>query len=186
MILLFAVISGLLVGISRAWINKRSYKFISLKGVWLVFAAFLPQFMAFNFTASRSWIQDTWIPPLLFASQLMLLIFAWLNRKQAGFWLLGLGLLSNMLVIGLNGGMMPISPETARRLIEPNTNVDLQTGQRLGFSKDVLLAVEDTRLAFLSDRFTLPDGFPFQAAFSLGDILIGIGAFWLFWSLGGP
>ncbi len=186
MILLFAVIIGLIAGIIHAWVGKRAYSSISLKGIWLVFLAFLPQFFAFNFAPTRRLIADSWIPLILFASQIPLFIFVWLNRTQSGFILLGMGLLCNFLVISLNGGMMPISPETAGKLVEPGITVNLQTGQRAGYSKDIILPVEVTKLAYLSDRFILPKWLPYRSAFSFGDILISLGTFWLLWRLGSP
>lgn len=186
MILLFSVIIGLIAGLIRARIGKRVYASISLKAIWLVFLTFLPQFFAFNFAPTRPLIADTWIPLILIASQIPLFIFVWLNRSQAGFLLLGMGLLCNFLVISLNGGMMPISPETAGKLVESGITINLQSGQRAGYTKDIVLPIEETRLAFLSDRFTLPEWFPYRSAFSFGDILISLGTFWLFWRLGGP
>jgi hypothetical protein len=186
MILLFAVIIGLIAGFIRAWAGKRVYASISLKGIWLVFLAFLPQFFAFNFAPTRRLIANAWIPLILIVSQIPLFIFVWLNRTQSGFMLLGFGLLCNFLVISLNGGMMPISPETAGKLVEPGITVDLQPGQRAGYSKDIVLPIEETNLSFLSDRFTLPEWFPYRSAFSFGDILISLGTFWLLWRLGGP
>lgn len=186
MILLFAVIIGLITGFIRAWADKRAYASITLKGIWLVFLAFLPQVFAFHFAPTRRLIADAWIPLILIASQIPLFIFVWLNRTQSGFILLSIGLLCNFLVISLNGGLMPISPETAGKLVEPGITVNLQTGQRAGYSKDIILPVEKTKLEFLSDRFTLPDWFPYRSAFSFGDILISLGTFWLLWRLGGP
>jgi hypothetical protein len=186
MILLFAVLLGLIAGFVRAWVGKRAYKSFAFNGIWLVFLAYLPQFFAFNLPATRAIMPDSFIPAILFSSQLLLLIFVWLNRKQSGFLLLGLGLLLNFSVISLNGGMMPISPETASLLIEPGTKVDLQIGQRVGTGKDILFQAEDTKLSFLSDRLTLSKWIPLRLAFSIGDILISIGAFWLLWQLGGP
>lgn len=186
MILLFAVIIGLIAGFIRAWADKRAYESDSLKGIWLVFLAFLPQLFAFNFAPTRRLIADAWIPLILIASQIPLFIFVWLNRTQSGFILLGVGLLSNFLVISLNGGMMPISPETAGSLVEPGISANLQTGQRAGYTKDIVLEVEETKLAFLSDRFILPEWFPYRSAFSFGDIVISLGTFWLLWRLGGP
>jgi Family of unknown function (DUF5317) len=186
MILLFAVLIGLLAGLLRARVGKRVYKSFSLKGIWLVFLAYLPQFFAFNLTATRVNMPDSWIPPILISSQILLLVFVWINRTQSGFLLLGLGLLFNFLVISSNGGMMPISPETANQLIEPGTAVILKIDQRVGTGKDILLQPEDTNLSFLSDLFTLPKWIPYRLAYSIGDILISMGAFWLLWQLGGP
>lgn len=186
MILLIAVIIGLIAGFLRAWAGKRVYASISFKGIWLVLLAFLPQLFAFIFTPTRRLIADAWIPLILIASQIPLFIFIWLNRTQSGFILLGLGLLCNFLVISLNGGMMPISPETANKMVEPGIAVDLQSGRRAGYTKDIILPVEQTKLAFLSDRFILPERFPYRSAFSFGDILISLGTFWLLWRLGGP
>jgi hypothetical protein len=186
MILLFAVLFGLIAGLVRARVEKRAYQSFSLKGIWLVFLAYIPQFFAFNLSATRAMMPDTWVPPILISSLLLLLIFVWINRTQSGFLLLGLGLLFNFLVISLNGGMMPISPETANQLIEPGMEGSLQIGQRVGEGKDILLQTADTKLSFLSDRFILPRWIPYRLAYSFGDILISIGAFWLLWQLGGP
>jgi hypothetical protein len=116
----------------------------------------------------------------------MLLTFALFNRDKPGFLALGLGVALNLAVITLNGGMMPISPETATRLVQ-DARPDLwEFGQRLGTSKDVVLPVASTRLWWLSDRLLLPTWLPFRVAFSLGDVFIAGGAFWLFWRSARP
>lgn len=73
---------------------------------------------------------------------------------------------------------MPISPETASRLVPEETLASLDPGSRFGW-KDVLLLQEETRLRFLSDCLLLPEWFPYQVAFSPGDVLIALGAFWV-------
>lgn len=186
MILLVAVLLGLATGIVRAWVKNRSYQPIRLQALGLVFIAYLPQFFAFFLPYTRSRIPDSVIPYIQIISPALLLVFAWLNRKKPGITMLGLGLLSNFLVIALNGGMMPLSPANAQKLIPPGAEVDLRIGERVGFGKDVLLPIEQTNLWFLSDIFTLPDWLGYRLAFSFGDILIALGAFWLFWSLGSP
>ena len=65
---------------------------------------------------TRSRIPDNVVAVILIITQLMLLVFACLNRKQPGFWALGLGVALNTLVISANSGWMPISPETLFRL----------------------------------------------------------------------
>ena len=186
MILAIAVILGLVAGLLRAWLSKRAYQLPELKWVWLVFLAFIPQFLAFNFSLTRTRVPDNWVPAILIITQVLLLIFIWLNRRQLGFWIMGIGLLCNFAIIALNSGMMPISPETAGQITIPGATVDLKIGERVEYGKDVLLPEGETRLAFLSDRFTTPAWFPYSIAFSFGDILISAGAFLLFWSLGAP
>jgi hypothetical protein len=174
--------TGLLVA---HW-QKRSWKFPTLRFPWLVFVAFLPQFFAFFLPATRTNIPDGWIRAGLLSSQIILLIFCWPNRHLSGIWLLALGLTLNFLVIAANGGFMPISPQTASHLVSQDVMQTVQLGSRFGHGKDVLLLSADTRLVWLSDRFLPPDGFPYQVAFSLGDVVIAIGAFWLVVAQGKP
>jgi hypothetical protein len=125
------------------------------------------------------------VPAGLVSSQSILLAFAWFNRRQPGFWMLGLGLALNFIVIVSNGGLMPISSETATQITQDNLAARWEVGQRFGSSKDIVLNEADIHLGFLSDRFVLPDWVPYRVAFSMGDMLIGLGAFWMMWSLAG-
>jgi hypothetical protein len=182
LVLIFAVIVGLIAGSLRAWISGKKLQILSLRHVWLVPIAYTPQLLSFELRATRKLIPDEIAALGLLVSLLLLLVFAWLNRDQPGFWALGLGLALNLVVIALNGGLMPISPETVHRL-EPYVPPGAwKVGERLGFTKDIVLPVAETRLWALSDRFVIPEWY---LAFSIGDVFIAIGAFWLLWSLGG-
>lgn len=184
MILLTGVAAGLLCGFVRAYLNKKPYQPYHLRLAWLVLLAMAGQWFAFSFPPARASLPDTVIRILLVLSQFTLLAFVLGNWKVPGFWLLGAGLLLNLMVIVLNGGLMPISPETVKWLL-PNAQPDSwQIGERLGFGKDIVLLKEDTILWALSDRFRTPSGMFYKVAFSLGDIFIALGAFWLFWSMG--
>lgn len=101
-------------------------------------------------------------------------------------WLLALGLSLNLLVMLVNGGFMPVSPETANHIAPPEAVATIPLGSRFGYTKDVLLAPAQTHLVQLSDRFLWPQGSSYKAAFSLGDIVIALGAFWLTASQGKP
>jgi hypothetical protein len=147
--------------------------------LWLVMIAFLPQIFFFYIPATRSKIPTGIVAAGLILSQVLLLVFCWLNRRLSGIWLLALGLALNLLVISANGGLMPISPQTASALLPANVLAKLQVGDRFGYGKDILLTTEKTNLVWLSDRFLLPSWSSYQVAFSLGDLLVASGAFWL-------
>jgi hypothetical protein len=163
---------------------RRTPKLIEFKSPWFVIIAFIMQFIGFQFPVTRSEMSRELASSVLIGSQILLLVFAWLNRQQTGMWIMGLGLLLNLFVIIVNGGLMPISPETVQQMVPDATAGTWQVGQRFGTGKDIVLTTDNTRFWCLGDRYLLPGWFPYKAAFSIGDILIAIGGFWLFWSIG--
>ena len=182
MILLLAVVAGLLAGLARSRLGGNGHlRDLELRLVWLVPIAFLPQWLVFYWPATSHSTTDHLAAAVLVSTQLLLLLFAWFNRYRVGFWALGVGLALNLLVITLNGGLMPVSPETLAQL--PNVPPDSwEIGDRIGWN--IILQVSDTRLWWLSDHILMPAWFPVRKALSLGDVLIAAGAFWLLWSLG--
>lgn len=184
MILLPAIAAGLLAGLARVKFRNRHLRSPDLHLVWLVPIAFLPQWLAFYLPITRRLPTDSVSAAALVSSQALLLVFAWSNRNQPGFWALGIGLALNLSVIVLNGGLMPVSPEVVAQLV-PDTSADAwQVGERVGWN--VVLPKTSTRLWWLSDHLLLPPWFPSRKALSTGDVLIAVGAFWYLWSLGGP
>jgi hypothetical protein len=185
MILLLAIIAGFILGLARTWINHRSYKPAPLVHTWLVIVSMLPQVVVFYCIPLAKIIPGHLIPYILVISNIGLLIFIVLNLDLPGFKILCIGLIFNLSVIVANHGLMPISPEIASQLF-PNTPSDLwQTGVRFGWSKDIVLERSNTYLWWLSDRFRLPEWFFWRGAFSMGDVFISFGAFWLLWEGGG-
>ena len=178
MILLAALLLGLLAGSAWAHWRKQPYRAPELKSVWLVPAALVPQLAVAYLPAatrySASWATSTALP----LSLVVFLVFVWLNRGLAGMRILLVGLVLNLLVISFNGGWMPISPHTASHLPGGSDGPGNSPGSRFG-QKDILLLPQDTRVEFLSDRFLLPDWLHYATAFSLGDVFVAVGAFWL-------
>ena len=179
MVLILAIAAGWLAGLVRAWINKKPYRVPELSRIWLVTVAVLPQLLIFHIPYTAGWFSDSWGSAVLVISQLVLLGFVWFNRDLIGIRILGLGLLLNLLVILLNGGLMPLAPETAQALFPELPPDAWIIGSRPGSSKNILLLTEDTRLAWLSDTILLPEWFPWTRALSPGDVLIALGVFWL-------
>jgi len=179
MILVLGIAAGWLCGLIRSRITGQPYQVPQLKKIWLVLAAVLPQLLIFQIPYTASWFSSAWAAGVLVASQVVLLIFIWFNRDRVGIIILGLGLALNLLVIALNKGLMPISPETVLALYPDFPFSVWQIGTRPGMSKNILLPVEDTRLAWLSDSILLPEWFPWIRALSPGDLFIVLGVFWL-------
>ncbi len=177
MILAAAVLTGILAAICIAGWKKEPWQPPAFRHSWLVVVFFVPQLLAFYLPATRNYFPAPLAAASLVISQLGLLIFCLLNWRLAGMPILAVGLLLNLVVILANGGLMPISPETVARLVSPEVLARLQFGERLGASKDILLAPEAIRLPWLADRLAPPDWIPYRFAFSVGDILIGGGAF---------
>lgn len=185
MILLLALVSGVIVGLGWARWCRHLYQPPELRYLWLVFVAFLPQFMAIYLPFTRQRTPDWLAASSVLTSQIILLVFAWLNRRLLGMSILILGSALNLATMMANGGFMPISPQTASRLVPQEVLLDISPGDRFG-TKDILLLPKNTHLEWLADRFLPPTWSPYQVAFSLGDVLIAIGVFWLLAYQGKP
>ena len=179
MILLLAVAAGGLAGLIRSWIQKEPYQAPELAWMGVAILAVLPQLLAFHFSPTAGWFSDTWAAIILVSTQAALLVFVWANRHLTGMKILGLGLILNLLVISLNGGLMPLTPETAGALFPELPASTWQPGLRPGRSKNIILPAGETRLAWLGDALLLPAWFPWTRALSPGDLLIALGVLWL-------
>jgi hypothetical protein len=88
------------------------------------------------------------------------------NLQLRFLWVVALGGFLNFIAIVANGGVMPASEGAMRTaglsVRDEFTNSDY---------------VEDANLAFLGDVFAIPDGWPGANVFSIGDVVIVVGAF---------
>jgi hypothetical protein len=98
---------------------------------------------------------------LLVASLLLALFVVWANRRLPGMLLIGLGLLANLLVVGVNGGV-PVSTATLERAGISATSPDLR---ELG--PKYVLERPGTRLGVLGARLAIPLG---RTILSVGDV----------------
>lgn len=115
------------------------------------------------------------LPRALFVlSYLLLFVFVWANRRHLGLLIIGIGLLLNFLAIVTNGGLMPVSPDTLERAGLEERMAALKLGEPIPLTKNLLLEREDTRLWFLSDILVWDNPANIRA-FSVGDVIIGVG-----------
>nr|MBC7244866.1 DUF5317 domain-containing protein [Chloroflexota bacterium] len=120
-----------------------------------------------------------WQEILFMVSHLLLLATVWANRHLPGVKLIGLGLLLNFIVMVVNGGWMPVTPEAVVKVGHTGLVPSLESGTRVYSSKNIILPRERTKLQFLSDVLVLARPFPIPTVFSIGDILVAAGVFLL-------
>jgi hypothetical protein len=177
MILTYAIVVGFLVGISIHKLFGKPYQLPKIKSIELVFIAVLPQIVIFQLNFTRTLFSDRFASITLIISQLILVVFCFINFRQPAFWLLTAGLILNLIVIVTNGGFMPISPKNVTWLIPNITDAAGLVGKRLGFGKDIVLLENQTKLLLLSDYFRF-DFLNQKFMYSVGDVILAIGAFW--------
>ncbi len=164
--------AGLLVGLVRGG-RLGNLGQMRLRQGWLAILALGSQLIAFSPLTSSFSAVDA---PLYLVSNLILMVAVGLNLHLGGMRLLGLGLLCNALVIGLNGGYMPVSPAAQRMA---GLERWAETLEAQGRHSNTVLMTADTPLAFLGDVIPWPLPIPFRNVYSVGDFLIGVGGFWL-------
>jgi len=147
---------------------------IVIKKMDFFIAAFLVQLGLWNLSDKFPIIME-YRAYIHFLVYLLLFIGLWYNRDSKYFRIIALGVFLNFIVIFANGGRMPVSIEALKaagltHLIPPLVEDKITTHQVLTSS---------TRLKFLADVLVLPKPYPLPKAFSVGDLLMAIGMFWL-------
>lgn len=176
MILLVAVVTTILIAMLRGG-RLRYVGRLSIRWPWLPLLAFLVQAYVVFFPAERSEGLLTLRASVLAGSYLCLLAMAWGNRRLPGIKLIALGVFMNFAVMVVNGGYMPVTPEALVTAGHQSLVYSMESGARVASSKDVILEREDTTLWWLSDVFVIPRDWPLSGSFSLGDVVIALGAF---------
>jgi len=118
---------------------------------------------------------------LLIASQLALVFLFLLNHHIPGAKLFALGIFLNTLVMVLNGGWMPITPERYEWVHSERVG---EAYTKPPSSKNIILPYEESTLWILSD--IIPVTLPWRRnAVSIGDLLLIAGAAqFIFWGSG--
>jgi hypothetical protein len=175
--ILIALCLILLLGLVAVGGRVSSLATTDVRWGWLAPLAFLMQAYLIFFPADRMGGLLSARALLLTSSHVLLLAVIWQNRHLGGVKLIGLGLLLNFMVMVLNGGFMPISPEALTQIGYDGNASQLETGYIVARTKNVVVEPGDAVLWFLTDIMVVPRPFPIPTAMSVGDLLIVSGVF---------
>jgi len=138
---------------------------LRLRAWWLFVAALAVQLIAFPF-AFLPWRVDPAVATALWlVSYGLLVVGVVLNRRITGVLLVALGMGANVVAIVANGGTMPVLPQAMR-----TAGADYVTRANS-------TATAEPRLSWLVDRWAAPDWVPLANVFSVGDVVVAVGAF---------
>lgn len=171
MFILFILIVSIVVGLLR---RGKLARFIDINLRWrgvLIFG-FLLQVLIF----SEWWQTNPATKPITpygyIASMIVLFVAVTKNFHIPGIRLITLGWCLNFSAILFNGGYMPASLDALALAGKP-----LRAPGEV-WNNSIVMG-PDTQLFFLCDIFAIPKGFIFPNVFSIGDILLTIGAVYL-------
>ena len=160
-------IAGLLALLSPALAGGRLARFaeIRLRHGWIVLAALVAQILILEVVpdSARGVLSAVHLATYAAAG-----FWVWLNRRVPGLWIVALGAATNGVTIALNDGTLPASAravEGAGLVLDPDSFVNSGV-------------LESARLPWLGDVFWIPEGWPLANVFSIGDLLIVLGAGW--------
>lgn len=162
MFILYAVLAGLAIGLltggSAARLGELRFRWAPL-----IAAGMAVQVLLFS-TPVGDAIGPA-APVVYVASNVAVLIAVWRNLAIPGLPLVLLGGISNLVAIVANRGYMPVSPDAVAAMGRV---------PREGYSNSRL--VDGVVLEPLTDLFAMPTWVPMANVFSIGDVLIGVGA----------
>jgi hypothetical protein len=161
--ILYAVLAGLLIG---ALTGGSAARLGDLRFRWgpLIAAGIITQVLLFSTPLGDA--LGPAAPAVYIASNVAVLVAVWRNLAIPGLPLVLLGGLSNLVAIVANRGYMPVSPDAAAAM-----------GRTAGAGYTNSRLVEEVVvLEPLTDLFAMPTWIPMANVFSIGDVLIGVGA----------
>jgi len=163
MFLLPAVIIGVLAGFALGGRIDRLAD-VRLRAPWVFFLALGLQLIAFT-SLFNSHIPEGVATAMSIGSYACLLAVFVLNARLPGMPIAGAGMLLNLAAILANGGHMPALPAAMR-----------DAGLSYSGVHNNSIAEASPNLAWFVDRWAAPSWAPMANVYSVGDVLIGLGA----------
>ena len=164
MVLILGVLLGVVVGLLLGG-SLSALADLQLRGMPLFGVAIGLQVLAYPSGVLPWHVSDTVATALWLGTYGLLIAIVVLNRNVTGFVTAGLGMASNLIAILANGGHMPALPRALR-------------GAGVSFDGVVNNSVAEAHphVAWLVDRWAAPSWVPAANVYSVGDVLLMVGA----------
>jgi hypothetical protein len=134
------------------------------RGLWLFYVAFAIRVAAFPFYFLPWRTPAGTAKVLYFVSYGILVVAVALNARIPGVAIVATGMLMNIVAISANAGHMPALRSALRA-----------AGLHFAVSRNSAVA-DHARLPWLIDRWAAPGWVPWANVFSIGDVLVAVGA----------
>jgi hypothetical protein len=162
-VLAFPVVVGIVLGLLARG-DLRHLASLEFRRVELFYMAVGAQILAFPFSFLPWHTSDGVAKALWLASYALLVGAAIMNRHVTGVPVIAAGMLANIVAVVANGGHMPALPRALHA-----AGLSLRTHYNS-------TAMAAPHFAWLVDRWAVPRGLHMGNVFSVGDVVIAIGA----------
>ena len=162
MFILYAVLAGLAIGLLT---GGSAARLGDLHVRWAPLIALGTAVQVLLFVSPLGDAIGPAAPVVYVGSNVAVLVAVWRNLAIPGLPLVFVGGVANLVAIVANRGFMPVSPEAL---------IAIGRASRDGYSNNRV--VDDVVLGPLTDLFAMPSWIPMANIFSIGDVLIGVGA----------
>jgi Family of unknown function (DUF5317) len=170
MLMPLSIVLAIIIALLRGG-SLRHFSTIQIRWIPLVIATFGFQFLSFA-PFVRPFL-PAWASVVLYIlSMALLTLWAAGNWRIPGMLLMATGLLMNFAAITTNGGHMPVSSASVRysgSISRYERNAD-------HIVNNSIMIDDNVRLWLLTDIFAVPQAIPFANVYSIGDILLTLGA----------
>jgi hypothetical protein len=162
MFILYAVLAGLTIGLLS---GGSAARLGDLRVRWAPLIALGMAVQVLIFVSALGDAIGPAAPVVYVGSNVAVLVAVWRNLAIPGLPLVLVGGVANLVAIVANRGFMPVSPDAL---------IAIGRVSRDGYSNNRV--VDDVVLRPLTDLFAMPSWIPMANIFSIGDVLIGVGA----------
>jgi Family of unknown function (DUF5317) len=136
---------------------------LRLHGVWLFYVGIAMRIWAFPFHW-LPWSSPSFALELSLAAYGVFVLAMLVNVRIPGVAIVGVGLLMNLVTTAVNDEHMPALPSAL-----------IAAGKHFTVSRNSAMAIHP-HLPWLIDRWAAPDWVPWGNVFSVGDVIVSIGA----------